>query len=219
MTHYPRIARIVLSLALLSVPAAVFSQEEHGTEWQRLNQYFDELTTLRSGFEQTLLDEFGQVVQESQGTLAIQKPGKFRWDYTEPYEQEIVSDGTHFWLYDADLEQVTVRSLDESLQNTPAMLLTGEGKLEDRFTISEAGQRDGVDWITLIPLDSETDFRLVVLSFEGGELVVMELADTLDQVSRIRFFDIERNAEIAAETFLFEPPDGVDVIGDTTSSP
>ena len=130
------------------------------------------------------------------------------------YEQLILSDGTHLWLYDADLEQVTVKELDVSLASTPAMLLSGDAKMTDGFKLTEAGQFGEVFWMTLVPRNQETDFRKISLGFVDGQLQLMELEDSLDQVTRIILRDVERNPTLADDTFQFVPPPGSDVIGE-----
>lgn len=212
MTMFRRLLTLAgLGFAVLLLQTAVAGDEQDA--WKRLNSYFDELVTLTADFEQTLLDDAGEVVQVSSGLLALDRPGKFRWDYTDPYEQLIVSDGAYVWLYDADLEQVTVRVLDETLANTPAMLLGGDSQLTERFSISETVRRDGSEWITLVPRVGDTDFKTVILEFDQAGLSSMRLADTLDQITEIRFSNLLRNPEVDPALFGFEPPDGVDVIG------
>lgn len=214
-----RLAPIAVSVFLLTILGPVFAQDAHDAEWQQLNDYFDGLTTLRADFEQTSFDEYGEVVDASSGTLAIQRPGLFRWEPSDDFNPLLVSDGRYFWQYNRDFDSVRVTLIDESFANTPVMLLSGDNELSQRFEISESGHRDGMDWITLKPRQAGTDFRLIVLSFDGGELAVMELADTLDQVSRVRFTNVVRNGEIPPGIFLFEPPEGVDIFGDTEGTP
>ncbi len=182
--------------------------------WSLLDAYLTGVTTMRARFRQILLDENQQIVQNAGGTLVLKRPGQFRWDYQDPYEQLILSDGTHLWLYDADLEQVTVKSLDDSLASTPAMLLSGDAGMADGFELTEAGQYGEVFWMTLVPRNQETDFRNISLGFVDGQLQLMELEDSLDQVTRILLEEVERNPVLADDTFSFVPPAGSDVIGE-----
>ena len=160
-----------------------------------------------------MLFRSADAVEKASGRLYLQKPGRFRWDYRQPSEQLIVSDGSNVWLFDKELEQVTVKPIDESLATTPALLLAGKSSVAESFTISEAGSRDGVDWILLVPKRTDTDFVEFRLGFAGGELRAMELKDKLQQATRIEFSDVERNARLASDLFTFKPPVGVDVIG------
>ena len=182
--------------------------------WDLLDGYLTDVTTMRAQFRQILLDENQQIVQNAGGVLALKRPGQFRWDYTDPYEQLVLSDGAYLWLYDADLEQVTVKALDVSLASTPAMLLSGDASMTDGFTLQEAGQYGEVFWMTLVPRSQDTDFRNISLGFVDGQLQLMELEDSLDQVTRIILQEVERNPELEDESFQFAPPEGSDVIGE-----
>jgi outer membrane lipoprotein carrier protein len=184
---------------------------------QRADAFLQGLKGLQAEFKQTLSDRTGQVTNESSGTLAIKRPNRFRWDYTDPYEQLIVSDGTRIWVYDSDLEQVTVRKLDAALSSTPAMLLSGEGALTDNFTVLETEERNGVVWIHMQPKRNDTDFKSVSLGFASGksqELKFMELADKLGQTTLLEFSKVQRNPTLDASRFAFKVPSGADVIGD-----
>jgi outer membrane lipoprotein carrier protein len=184
---------------------------------QRAERFLDGLKTLRAEFTQTLSDRTGRVTDESSGTLAIQRPNRFRWDYRDPYEQVIVSDGTRIWVYDSDLEQVTVRKLDSALAGTPAMLLSGQGALTDNFAVTDVTERGGVLWVHMQPKRNDTDFKLVRLGFASGkaqELRAMELHDKLGQTTVLVFSKLERNPTLDTSQFVFKVPPGADVIGD-----
>jgi chaperone LolA len=152
-------------------------------------------------------------VTEASGRLYLQKPGRFRWDYLKPDAQVIVSDGRNLWLYDQDLEQVTVKSVDESLSSTPALLLAGKSGVADSFTVTDAGTRGGLHWLRLVPKKGDTDFAELALGFSQDTLRVMELNDKLGQRTHIEFDDVKRNPRLEQSLFAFQPPDGVDVIG------
>jgi outer membrane lipoprotein carrier protein len=189
---------------------------------QRAEQFLEGLEGLQAQFTQKLTDSSGQVTDESRGTLAIKRPNRFRWDYRDPYEQVIVSDGTRVWMYDSDLDQVTVRKLDTALSSTPAMLLSGKGALTDNFNITDTSERDGVLWIRMEPKRNDTDFKAVRLGFSGNkaqELRFMELADKLGQTTLLEFSKFERNPTLDASRFVFEVPAGADVIGDAGEAP
>jgi outer membrane lipoprotein carrier protein len=184
---------------------------------QRAEQFLQGLQGLQAEFKQRLKDRTGQVTDESSGTLAIKRPNRFRWDYRNPYEQVIVSDGTRVWMYDADLEQVTVRKLDVALSSTPAMLLSGEGTLTDNFNVTETTEQAGVTWVRMEPKRNDTDFKAVRLGFSSGkvqELKFMELADKLGQTTLLEFTNFERNPALDSSRFVFKVPAGADVIGD-----
>ncbi len=177
------------------------------------------LQALQAEFRQTLTDGKGQVTDQSSGTLAIRRPNRFRWDYREPHEQLIVADGTRIWLYDADLEQVTVRRLDASLSATPAMLLSGEGRLADNFTITETSKEPNAQWVMMEPKRSDTDFKWVRLGFTGEVLRYMQLADKLGQITTLEFSSVKKNPQLDPAQFIFTVPPGADVIGDASDMP
>ncbi|MCU0976988.1 MAG: outer membrane lipoprotein chaperone LolA [Steroidobacteraceae bacterium] len=198
----------VLPLTLLATPVVAASSAE-----QRLDRYLSGVSTLRAEFVQEVSDADGRVRERASGTLTLQKPGRFRWDYREPAGQLLVSDGATLWLYDEELEQVTVRPVSQTLSTTPAMLLTGQGRVGEAFVVEDDSDSDGLDWIALTPRRQDTDFRRVRLALRGGELVRMELTDRLGQVTAIDFSGIQRNPPVPASLFRFEPPPGVDVVG------
>jgi chaperone LolA len=173
------------------------------------------LASVRAQFVQELVDPRTKAVQRAEGTLSLQKPGRFRWDYTTP-KQLIVSDGTKLWLYDADLEQVTVRRVRDTLSQTPAMLLSGQSRIRDQFEVRDGGESDGLSWVRLLPKTQDTDFRELRLAFAGDTLRRMEFEDKLNQLTRITLNRVERNARLDASLFRFVPPPGVDVIGPAT---
>ena len=147
----------------------------------------------------------------SEGMLYMQRPRQFRWDYLEPEKQQIVADGRQIWLYEEELEQVSVQSQDKALAGTPAMLLTGGDTLEQHFEISDAGQRQGMDWVELIPRSEEGQFTHILLAFLDGELRAMEMSDKFGQITRLHFYDIDRNPRFDDWFFRFERPENVDL--------
>jgi outer membrane lipoprotein carrier protein len=187
--------------------------------YQRMDRFMQGLTGLEAAFRQVLRDSRGQVAERSSGTLQVSRPDRFRWDYSAPHAQVIVSDGTRLWLYDPDLEQVTVRALGQSLAGTPAMLLSGGGNLRDAFTVERVEQGgDGTFWVRLVPKRSDTDFRRVRLGFNGDALRFMELEDKLNQTTVLEFTALKRNPVVDPDVFAFKPPAGADVIGDVAAS-
>lgn len=185
------------------------------TATDRLHDFFKNVQSLRADFTQTVSDTRMKTLQDAKGTFVMQRPNKFRWNYVKPYEQVIVADGAKLWLYDKDLEQVTVKSLDSGLGNTPALLLSGSRPLEETFHVSEvAGSNDGLQWIELSPKDADSSFTRVRLAFGAQSLEVMELTDSFGQVTRLRFSEVQLNKKFPADEFKFTPPKGVDVIED-----
>ena len=170
------------------------------------------LDSVRAEFVQELLDPRTKTTQRASGTLSLKKPGKFRWDYAQP-AQVIVSDGERLWLYDPDLEQVTVRRVKDTLSQTPAMLLSGQARVRDGFDVRAAPAAEGLEWVRLIPKRADTDFRELRLGFAGDTLQRMEFEDKLNQRTRIELKRVQRNAQLDDALFRFVPPPGTDVIG------
>jgi len=185
-----------------------------GEALDRLQRFTDGLRSFQADFVQTRYDEDQNPVRESQGVAYLEKPGLFRWAYQKPYEQTIVGDGERLWIYDADLEQVTVKKMQRALATAPIMLLSGEAPLDEHFELKELGRREGLLWVELRPKSDETDFRRIFLGLDERTLQVMELRDRFDQVTQIRFNNVEMNPDLAASRFEFTPPDGVDVLGE-----
>lgn len=170
--------------------------------------------TLSADFVQVVRGRDGQITNRATGTLALSRPDRFRWDYQSPNVQVIVADGRKLWLYDADLEQVTVRPLQAGLGSTPAMLLSGSGSVGDSFAAGPV-ERDGEwTWCRLVPKDSGSDFEGVGLRFDAhGSLVGMQLVDKLGQSTELAFAHVKVNAKLDTGLFVFVPPKGADVIG------
>lgn len=202
---------IATALLLFPLIAAAASSD---AGLQRVEKFIANLSTLRADFKQTLTDSKGAITDQSSGQLAISRPNRFRWDYSQPYAQLIVADGARIWLYDADLEQVTVRRLDTSLSATPAMLLSGEGKLSENFKVTDTSQDANAQWVMMEPVRPDTDFKWVRLGFAGNDLKIMQLADKLGQITTLEFSNIERNLKLDPALFDFKVPAGADVIGD-----
>ncbi len=171
------------------------------------------IQTLRGRFEQSLVDADNQLIEESRGTLEIQRPGRFRWVYVEPYEQILVADGLNVWSYDVDLAQVTVKPQDEVLSNTPALLLGGSADALEQFDYVGSFTDRGTVWIRLRPKDRDNGFTKIELGFNDGELTRMLFSDNLEQTTLIALFDVSLNGDIAADRFQFIAPDDVDVVG------
>lgn len=186
-----------------------------------LKQLLQGLNTLQAEFTQTVLNDELETVRQSIGTFYLQRAtgkgddvGKFRWDYVEPFEQVIVGDGVNLWTYDPDLEQATVKPMQETLASSPASLLTGTAPIEEEFDVSEIGASGELYWVELKPRVQDTDFERVRVGLNDGELDTMELLDNLGQTTRIRFHNVRRNVDIATDRFEFSPPEGADLIGE-----
>ena len=178
-----------------------------------VNAFVNDVVTFAADFEQSLIDPDGMMLEKTSGTLEIQRPGRFRWMYLEPYEQWLVADGANIWSYDVDLEQVTVKAQAEALANTPALLLGGSGEAMDQFDYAGSFEDAGFTWVRLLPIDTESGFRRVELGFGGGQLSRMVFLDNLEQTTVVVLKNVVVNEPIDASSFDFAPPDGVDVVG------
>ena len=179
-----------------------------------LRDFFNNTTTMRAQFSQVVNDKQGSKIQEVDGIMQLQRPNKFRWDYKKPYEQQIVSDGKQVFLYDTELQQVTIRELSKSLGSSPAALLAGGEAVEKNFTLKNANRKDGLTWVLALPKDKDSGFDRVLLGFKADKLRKMELYDSFSHVTHITFDEVERNPILQDATFLFTPPKGVDVVGE-----
>ncbi len=203
-----------LSAAALALLIGALSAAAAGASPAReVEKYLAGLATWSADFQQTIDDGNGKVLRSAAGKLYLQRPGKFRWDYSQPSEQLVLADGKQIWFYDKDLAQANVRDMDSTLASTPAMLLSGGGSVSSQFDITALPASGGLQWFQLIPKHPDTDFRLVRIGFDKGELASMFLADKLNQVTQLTFTHQSRNAKFAPDLFSFSPPPGVDVIG------
>ncbi len=179
-----------------------------------LKVFLNQTQTVKARFAQMVLDKNLKPLQQAQGVMQFSRPGKFRWDYVKPYEQTIVGDGERLWIYDKDLNQVTVRKLDRALGASPAALLAGSNDLERDYTLTNRGVEKGLDWLEAVPKSRDSVFERVRMGFGKSGLEAMELRDQFGQITVITFADVERNPRLAADVFRFTPPKGVDVISE-----
>ncbi len=200
----------VLTLALALMGAS---------ETTVLDRYLSGLQSLRASFTQTLADANGKELDRGTGTLLVLRPGKFRWEL-QPQSaggsagQLMVADGRNLWFFDRDLEQVTVKPADAALSATPAMLLSGTVDVRENFELTDAGKREGLEWLLVEPKGSEADFRSALLGFSArGALQRMIVEDKLGQTATLLFEKSERNARVSPEEVSFTPPQGADLIG------
>jgi outer membrane lipoprotein carrier protein len=180
----------------------------------RLSEFMSATLAATGEFEQRIYNRDRKLVQESRGTLAFQRPGRFRWEYSKPYPQLIVGDGTRVWVYDEDLNQVTVRKLDQALGATPAALLAGANDALKAFAFQDQGQRDGLEWVEAVPRDQDSTFERIRMGFGVAGLARMELVDSFGQTTELSFRGLQRNPRIDPARFRFAPPKGADVVGD-----
>ena len=199
-------------IAALLMAAPLLAQAD-GVE--SLKAFFKSTNAMRAHFHQVVTDAQGGKVQEVQGNMQLQRPGKFRWDYDQPYVQQIIGDGEKVWLYDPDLNQVTVRAMNKAIGSSPASLLAGAQDAERNFTLTAvSGRSDGLEWVQAVPKAEESGFDKVLLGFSGDGLQKMELHDSFGHTTTIHFSKLERNPSLNSGSFKFKVPAGADVVGE-----
>jgi len=203
--------RILIFIAVML--ASLSSPVQADNAAQRLETALKKMDSLSARFKQTLLDEDKNIVQQSRGTLALQRPGKFAWIYTEPFEQRIVGDGSELWVYDVELEQVTVKPMDAGISNAPIMILMKQSDVTQQFDVIEVGQRKFLYWVELKPLATDLEFSSIFIGLEDDNVRAMELQDQFGQSTQIVFENMRVGVVHNPATFKFEPPAGVDVFG------
>lgn len=152
-----------------------------------------------------------KVTPPSSGTFLFSRPGKFIWQYQKPYEQLLQADGDQLYVYDKDLNQVTVKKLGNALGSSPAAILFGSNDLEKNFTLSEAGTREGLEWLKAVPKSKDTTFEQIGIGLRDGIPQAMELKDTFGQTTVLQFRNFQRNPALSPNQFKFEMPKGADV--------
>jgi outer membrane lipoprotein carrier protein len=203
--------RYLILLTVLFASLSFTAQAEDAE--LRLKAALKNMDNLSAEFKQTLLDEDKQVIQQSRGTLALQRPGKFAWIYTEPFEQRIVADGSELWIYDVELDQVTVKPMDEGISNAPIMILMKDSDVTQQFTVSEVGQRKFLYWVELEPQAGDLEYTHIYIGMDDEGVRAMELRDQFGQSTQIVFDNLRVGVVHNPATFKFVPPEGVDVYG------
>ncbi len=168
----------------------------------------------KADFAQTVTAKSGKKPQQASGSMVFARPGKFRWTYDKPYSQLIVGDGVKLWIYDKDLNQVTVKKLGQALGGSPAALLAGDNALEKNFDLKEAGVANGLEWVEATPKAADSSFSHMRIGFKDTLPRLMELSDNFGQTTLLVFDHFQRNPSLDAGAFRFVPPKGADVVGE-----
>lgn len=186
----------------------------HASGIERFQAYVRTTQSARGEFEQKVFDRNRKLVQEAKGSFAFQRPDRFRWSYASPSPQLIVGDGERLWIHDQDLNQVSVRRLSGALGATPAVLLAGRADIEKLFELSDAGMRDGLEWLEAKPRERDAGFERIRIGLGIADVQAMELVDAFGQTTLLRFAKVQRNPAIDPATFRFAAPKGADVVGE-----
>ena len=198
---------------LIFLSSILISQALNAASLERFQSYVRTTQAARGEFVQKVYDKTGKLVQDSNGSFAFLRPGRFRWTYVKP-QQLIVGDGERVWIHDADLNQVTVRKVARVLGATPAALLAGASDIANAFDLKELGEKDGLEWLEARPREKEAGFESMRLGLSTGGVEAMEMVDHFGQTTVLRFTGVVRNPQIEPSTFRFTPPKGADVLGD-----
>lgn len=199
---------VLVALALAGATAAQAGSVE------RFQVFVRTTPSAQASFEQKVYDRAGKLVQTATGTFAFQRPGKFRWAYARPHPQLIVGDGEKVWIWDEDLNQVTVRRVARAIGTTPAALLAGAADVTQAFAMQDLGARDGLEWLEARPREREAGFERIRLGLGTASVEAMELVDSFGQTTVLRFSELARSPKLALDAFRFVPPKGADVLGD-----
>lgn len=204
-----------LAFGFLCTVNTVARAESPGPE--KLGEILAGIESLKAGFDQRVYDREQRLIQEVSGEMHLQRPGKFRWETGDPYPQVILTDGELVWLYDLDLEQITIQTLEDKLANTPAILLSGDkAMIEAAFSVvGEVDAKDSsVARFVLMPKTEGYSFTEFSVEFKAGSLMGLELKDKLGQKTLIEFTELQKNQSLPPSLFILNPPEGVDIIRD-----
>ena len=189
----------------------------HASALEQFKSFVSATKAARGEFTQRMVKKDGEsgnlkLSNASNGSFQFARPGKFIWIYKKPYEQILQADGEKLFIYDKDLNQVTIKTLGNAIGSSPAAILFGSNDLEKNFTLSEAGMREGIEWLQAIPKAKDTAFEKIGIGLKDGMPVAMELRDSFGQVSLLSFTQIEKNPAMPANQFRFVIPKGADVL-------
>ena len=201
-------------LFLLGIMLGIFNHSVYAGEnvaANQLTQRLNALHTMSAQFNQEILSK-KHVISHSSGTMGIQRPGKFRWDTKSPMAQRVIADGKHIWIYDVDLEQVTVKKQSKGLGGTPGLFLSGYDNTVARDFSVSMSQKGGLELYDLMPKSRKDSFQHVQLGFKGNALYSIDLYDQLGQHTKVKLYNIKVNPHLPGKMFSFSPPKGTDVV-------
>ena len=206
-----QISKIILMFTIL-LSQNIFA----GAAENKLRDFHSNVKSFKASFTQKVYDESGSTIQSGSGKVVLLRPGMFRWDYAKPDKQVVISNGKKIWIYDLELEQVTIKTLSATIGQTPARVLSDTGSLDKNFKIIDEGKKGGALWVKLVPKKKDSQFKSIKIGFVKS-IKVMELIDNLGQRTRIEFANLKLNPSTKLSMFSFKVPKGVDVVGDPTA--
>lgn len=199
---------VLLVLSLMAAPLVAWSQ----TATQQLRDFIKQVQSAQGQFRQHTVDAQGQTRPEQSGDFAFKRPGQFKWNVTQPYEQLVMADGKTLFQYDPDLNQLTKRSVDQAIGASPAAILFGNSALDDRFDLSDLPRAEGMDWLRVKPKNSDAGFDYVDIAFNQNQPQQLVVQDGFGQQTRIHLQHMKTNIALEASTFVLNPPADVDVV-------
>lgn len=204
--------RYFIAFVMLIVVSSVHAEASD------LSTLLNTVKSMQANFTQIIYDGRGKSIQKTYGRMALQRPGRFRWEVTKPIPQLIVASDNRLWIYDRDLQQVTIRSLKNAAGEAPALLLSQvNADLEKKYNIKElSNKKSGLRWFALTPKDTNRGMlSSTEIGFANNQIREMRLKDNLDHTTSIQFEQIQTNASLPTSFFVFKTPKGVDVIDET----
>ncbi|WP_430472085.1 outer membrane lipoprotein chaperone LolA [Wielerella bovis] len=198
--------KTILAAGMMSVLAA--TANAGGID--ALRQFNNDADGISGTFTQTVQSR--KKTQTSSGSFQILRPGLFKWEYTKPYQQKIIGDGKHIWLYDVDLKQITQSNQNQTIGDSPAAILSNKTALDASYSLKEDGKKDGVDYVLATPKKANAGYQFIRIGFKGNILAAMELKDSFGNQTTIRFNNVNTKPNLSRSAFTFTPPKGVDVL-------
>ena len=211
--------RLLLCLFMVFFAPLTFAveSEEAAVEmsaFQQLQVFAKELCNFSASFEQTIINSNGHAGEVVSGQFSLSRPNLFRWDYVGDFPQQIIGDGEKIWIHDVELEQVSVKTQAQTVAESPALLLLQPGSLEQHYTVAELGVSEGLSLLSLTPKNEDSSFQRLLIGLAKTMPVMLVLEDSFGQRTEIQFTQQQINSDIDTDIYIFEPPQGVDIIGD-----
>lgn len=210
------ISKVAKTMAIVTF-GAISGLALTSTAWassavEAFESFVQNVPAARGTFKQFTVSDQGQTARAQTGTYAFDRPGKFRWDTTEPFPQQVASDGQTLYQYDPDLQQLTVRALDQSIGSSPAAILFGQGQLRQAFEISTLPDADGMRWLRAVPRQPDAGLTQLDIGMREGRPVRLVLVDGFGQTTRVELLTLRAQSEFSEGEFRIDPPPGADVI-------
>lgn len=198
---------------LLLLPAMQAAAGEAGPARQELETFTQGLNSLQLEFTQTVKGDDGSIQDETSGRAWLRKPDQMRWEYKGDYPETIVATGRNVWIYDEDLEQVTVKPQSDKVSDAPLLILTDISKLDEQFTVTEMGKYEGLDLLELKSRSTDSEFARILMGLDASGIHLMIMEDAFGQRTEMHFSHVVKNGPIDDALFTFTPPKGVDLVG------